>query len=98
MQDNQGFSDSNLACRDCGKDFVWTAGEQEFYKQKGFDNPPVRCPECRSQRKTQRMSDWAMTKITCSRCGREDEVPFVPKKGTGVLCRNCFREKRMSTS
>lgn len=45
------FADINLTCRDCGKTFVFTAGEQEFYAQKGFLNDPVRCPECRRARK-----------------------------------------------
>jgi CxxC-x17-CxxC domain-containing protein len=88
------FQDQNLVCKDCGKQFVWTAGEQEFYAQKGFNNPPFRCGECRTKRKAERMSERTMTKITCSKCGKEDEVPFVPRKGTGVLCRACFAAER----
>ncbi len=45
------YSDMTITCRDCGKEFVFTAGEQEFYAQKGFLNEPVRCPECRKARK-----------------------------------------------
>lgn len=45
------YSDQTLTCRDCGKQFVFTAGEQEFYAQKGFMHDPVRCPECRRARK-----------------------------------------------
>lgn len=45
------FADKTLTCRDCGMDFVFTAGEQEFYAQKGFTNEPTRCPSCRQQRK-----------------------------------------------
>lgn len=45
------MKDITLICKDCGKEFVWTEGEQEFYKQKGFENKPVRCPECRKARK-----------------------------------------------
>ncbi len=88
------FQDQTLVCKDCGKQFVWTAGEQEFYAQKGFNNPPFRCADCRSKRKAERMTSRSMTKITCSKCGKEDEVPFVPRKGTGVLCRACFTEER----
>lgn len=91
---SSSFTDQTLVCKDCGKQFVWTAGEQEFYQQKGFDNPPIRCGECRSKRKTERMSSRQMTKIVCSKCGKEDEVPFVPRKGTGVLCRTCFSQQR----
>ncbi len=93
MQTSQ-FQDQTLTCKDCGKQFTWTAGEQEFYAQKGFNNPPFRCQDCRAKRKTERMSSRTMTKITCSKCGKEDEVPFVPRKGTGVLCRACFAESR----
>ncbi|NJK82423.1 MAG: cytochrome C551 [Chloroflexaceae bacterium] len=50
------YKDLNLTCRDCGKSFVFTAGEQEFYSQKGFLNNPVRCPDCRRARKESRSS------------------------------------------
>ncbi len=45
------YKDITLTCRDCGESFVFTAGEQEFYSQKGFLNNPVRCPDCRRARK-----------------------------------------------
>lgn len=48
------MTDKVLKCKDCGCDFVWTVGEQEFYAQKGFTNEPVRCPDCRKARKQQR--------------------------------------------
>ena len=45
------FEDKTLVCKDCGNEFVFTAGEQEFYAQKGLVNTPKRCPECRKARK-----------------------------------------------
>ena len=48
------MEDRTLVCKDCGKEFVFTVGEQEFYKEKGFENEPVRCPDCRRARKQQR--------------------------------------------
>ena len=45
------MEDKTLVCQDCGAEFVFTVGEQEFYKEKGFDNEPKRCKECRSKRK-----------------------------------------------
>ena len=45
------FADKSLVCRECGREFTFTAGEQEFFAQKGFTNEPGRCPECRSARK-----------------------------------------------
>ncbi|MFD3158090.1 zinc-ribbon domain-containing protein [Haloimpatiens sp. FM7330] len=45
------MADRTLVCQDCGKEFVFTEGEQAFYKEKGFENEPKRCPECRKARK-----------------------------------------------
>src|SRR4029450_4123737 len=44
------YADKTITCRDCGMDFSFTSGEQEFYAQKGFTNEPTRCPSCRQQR------------------------------------------------
>jgi CxxC-x17-CxxC domain-containing protein len=46
------FTDKILTCRDCGEQFTWTAGEQEFYQSRGLLNPPTRCPSCRAARKS----------------------------------------------
>jgi len=51
------MSDKKLKCKDCGSEFIFTEGEQNFYKEKGFDNEPVRCPDCRKARKTQRNNE-----------------------------------------
>ena len=51
------MEDKTLKCKDCGKDFVFTVGEQTFYAEKGFDNEPVRCPECRKAKKQNRFSN-----------------------------------------
>jgi DNA-directed RNA polymerase subunit RPC12/RpoP len=45
------YTDKTLKCADCGEEFVFTAGEQEFYAEKGFENEPKRCPTCRKARK-----------------------------------------------
>ena len=47
------MADKTIVCRDCGKEFLFTEGEQAFYKEKGFDNEPVRCADCRRARKAQ---------------------------------------------
>ena len=48
------YNDRSLACVDCGQEFSFTAGEQEFYAQRGFTESPKRCPSCRQIRKAQR--------------------------------------------
>lgn len=48
------FTDRNITCKDCGSQFTFTAGEQQFYSEKGFQNEPQRCKDCRSNRKQDR--------------------------------------------
>lgn len=48
------MGDITLVCRDCGSEFLFTEGEQEFYKAQGFTNQPARCFTCRKARKAQR--------------------------------------------
>jgi len=55
------FTDRDLTCRDCGGSFVFTAGEQEFYATKGLEHDPVRCPNCRAQRKLMSPEDRDFT-------------------------------------
>ncbi len=48
------YADQTLTCRDCGKEFTFTGSEQELFVQKGYNNYPSRCNECRAARKSQR--------------------------------------------
>ena len=48
------YKDMELVCRSCGATFIFTAGEQEFYADKGFLNEPTKCPKCRARRDTPR--------------------------------------------
>ena len=51
------MADKTLVCKDCGTEFIFTEGEQAFYAEKGFDNEPQRCKECRIARKNQRRNN-----------------------------------------
>lgn len=95
------FQDTTLTCRDCGQGFVWTASEQEFYASKGFDNPPSRCPADRAKHKAARFNERnnfrggnsaprQMFTVSCADCGIETRVPFEPKEGRPVYCREHF--------
>lgn len=47
-----GFVDKMMpACRDCKVEFTWTAAEQAFYHEKGFENEPQRCKGCLKDKK-----------------------------------------------
>ena len=91
------YEDRTLACRDCGEEFTFTAGEQEFYATKGFENDPSRCQACRSAKRQQRdgyRANRQMFAVTCDECGCETEVPFNPTGDKPVYCRTCFQNKR----
>lgn len=105
------YTDKTLQCRDCGAEFVFTAGEQDFHAQKGFTNSPSRCPSCRSARKasggfggggSRRDSGGfgggarQLFQATCSSCGKSCEVPFQPSGEKPVYCSDCFRSQRNS--
>lgn len=51
------MADKVLSCKDCNSEFIFNESEQAFYKEKGFDNEPQRCPDCRRARKQQRSSN-----------------------------------------
>ena len=101
------YTDTSLRCRDCGRDFVFTAGEQEFYASRGLTNTPSRCPECRSARKAQQggssygggsrgggdRGERQMYTAQCSSCGREARVPFQPRGERPVFCSDCYRQQ-----
>ena len=94
------FDDKTLQCTECGQEFVFTAGEQEFYSSRGLMNEPKRCPECRQARKGARYGNSGsqrrqMYSIICAQCGKEAEVPFEPREGRPVYCSDCYSKDRL---
>lgn len=104
------FGDKILACAECGNQFVFTAGEQEFYQLKGFQNEPKRCPACRTLRRAEgprrtavgsmggERGERRMYPAVCASCGKETEVPFEPKGIKPVYCSDCFARQRAGSS
>ena len=91
------FAEKTLTCSDCGKTFPFTVEEQEFFASKGYTNEPKRCPTCRQNRRSERMSGGGMSRgprqmfpATCAQCGKETEVPFQPRGDKPVYCRDCY--------
>ena len=105
------MQDKVLTCSDCGQEFTFTAGEQEFYAQKGFSTPS-RCSSCRAARKAAREGGSAygsnysgsyggtrqMYPAVCAQCGKDTEVPFQPSGDRPVYCSECFKEHSPSRS
>ena len=102
------FADKTLTCKDCGQEFIWTAGEQEFYQSRGLMNQPGRCPADRAARRSNSGGGYQSERsmggprefhiATCSNCGQEARVPFVPRGDKPVYCSSCFEQVRPSAS
>ncbi|MGI6238450.1 MAG: zinc-ribbon domain containing protein [Christensenellales bacterium] len=91
------IEDKTLVCRECGAEFIFTASEQQFYADKGFQNEPGRCPTCRAQRRASngaRGGDRQMFDVICDGCGQPTQVPFQPRGDRPVYCRGCFESQR----
>ncbi len=84
------YEDKILVCKECNNEFVFTAGEQEFYAEKGFVNEPQRCKACRDKRKAAAKGPREMHDATCAQCGKACKVPFEPKEDRPVYCSECF--------
>ena len=84
------YTDKTLTCKECGAEFVFTAGEQEFYAERGFVNEPQRCKECRFARKAAAKAPREMHDAICASCGAACKVPFQPKDDRPVYCSECF--------
>jgi CxxC-x17-CxxC domain-containing protein len=96
------IQDKSILCIDCNNQFIWTVGEQVFFRDKGLQNPPKRCKECK-QAKNERIAAITSAQalgvkqrievsVTCARCQSTTTVPFYPSQGRPVFCRSCFLE------
>ncbi len=89
-----GFTDKTITCADCGKEFVFSAANQEFHASKGFTNDPKRCEECRQTRRASRDSNGnhkrKMFSAVCAKCSKQTELPFEPRLDRPVYCSECY--------
>ena len=99
------LTDLLIPCIECSEDFVWTAGEQLFFRDKQLQNPPKRCKTCKKA-KNKRLEAIELSRQTgkkhkiearaeCARCSAVTTVPFYPSQGRPVYCRACFTATNM---
>jgi CxxC-x17-CxxC domain-containing protein len=102
------IEDKTIKCVECGDEFLFTVGEQEFYRDHGLTHPPTRCKRCREARKgrgdaakpsPRRVAEGReheMYTATCAECGTQTQVPFAPTSSRPIYCRSCFQARRGS--
>ena len=85
------YEDKTLVCNECGNEFIFSAGEQEFYAKKGFANEPKKCKACRDARKKAVRGEREKFTTVCAACGGEAVVYFKPRDGRPVYCDACHK-------
>ena len=85
--------DVEITCVQCKEVFIFSAQEQEKFYQRNMMSPQ-RCPKCRSKKAAAGVNAPKRFEIVCDNCGEHDQVPFQPKIGRSVLCKDCFQASR----
>jgi CxxC-x17-CxxC domain-containing protein len=92
------FQDRTLTCRDCGTQFTFTAGEQEFYQSRGLTNDPGRCPDCRQARKAERGGGggYAYSSSSAGMSGGQQGGYGRPRREMfDAVCSNCGKDTKV---
>ena len=86
------YEDKTLVCKECGNEFVFTAGEQEFYAERGFQNEPQRCKACRDARKNAARGPREYFTAVCAACGGEAEGSLRAQVRSSRLLQRLLRQ------
>jgi CxxC-x17-CxxC domain-containing protein len=89
------FNDRSLTCRDCGQQFTFTAGEQDFYQSRGLTNDPGRCPDCRAARKQTRGGDGGYAYSTATGQGGSGGYDRPRREMFPATCSQCGKETKV---
>ncbi len=101
------YEDRYLTCVECNSEFVFSADDQEFHAERGYQEPK-RCPSCRQAKRaggggyggggggyggggSRQMYD-----AVCADCGNACQVPFQPTQDRPVYCSDCFSKHKPS--
>lgn len=102
------YTDRALTCVQCSNEFTFTADDQQYHAERGYQDPK-RCPTCRAERRNSQGGGGGsygrsggggydrpqreMFSATCSRCGKEAMVPFQPRGDKPVYCSDCYQPR-----
>jgi len=79
-----------IICKICGKEFIFSKGEQEFFAEKGLKNIPKSCPECRE---TRRKGEDVLIEIKCQSCGKKGAFRK-QIEAKRILCAECYVKEK----
>jgi CxxC-x17-CxxC domain-containing protein len=85
--------DIEIPCVQCKEVFIFTEKEQGIFYQRNMP-PPQRCAKCRSKKAATGANAPSKYEIVCDHCGKHDQVPFQPKVGRTILCRECHNASK----
>ena len=85
--------DVEITCVQCKEVFKFTQLEQKRFYERNMMSPQ-RCQKCRSKKAAQGENAPSRYEMVCDNCGKHDHVPFQPKIGRSVLCKDCFQASR----
>ena len=85
--------DLELPCVQCKEIFLYNEKEQMLNYQRNLAQPQ-RCAKCRSKKAAEGENAPSRFEIVCDHCGKHDSVPFQPKAGRSVLCKECYNSSR----
>ena len=100
------YEDRNLTCAECNSEFVFSADDQQYHAEKGYENDPKRCLSCRQAAKRDRGGGGSggggggyggprqMYDAVCASCGSACQVPFQPRQDRPVYCSDCFSKDK----
>jgi CxxC-x17-CxxC domain-containing protein len=104
---SMSLQEKTIKCFDCSNTFTFSVEEQEAFLAKGHTNAPKRCPACRDARKEKQIkagnyravqpgfkSETKLFPAVCATCGKSTQVPFEPKAGRPVYCRECYQASK----
>ena len=103
------YEDRTLTCAECNSEFVFSADDQEFHAERGYQDPK-RCPSCRQAKRAGGYGGGGgggggygggsrqMYDAVCASCGSACQVPFQPRQDRPVYCSDCFSKDKPTRS
>ena len=97
------YDDRYLTCVECNSEFVFSADDQQYHAERGYEDPK-RCSSCRQAKRAGGGGGGGyggggsrqMYDAVCADCGSDCQVPFQPRQDRPVYCSDCFSKHKPS--